>query len=1017
MGARPLSMSDLRAAVDSDELKKGQVILDQRGLAHLARTDDKLYAEAQGSGSAPYRVSVAFGDRDQLKGRCSCPAASFGKGRNSFCKHAAALLLAWSKMPEAFAAIEAPREDEARGSRAAGSRGRKGETGARAEDAKTGRDTAPRRRTRAAKPSGEPDAERPETPRKLDGLALMRTGTERVSTLVRELAITGVGTITAERIGQLEELSANLGQLQLRRLSLRTLELAQLLKAGASLDTVHHATLLSDMLITAARITAHCDGKTLEDRHVEELIGRTWLKKDRPAVQGLQLVEYAYLQFLRADQYRVCESRMIELETGEHYAERQILPPQIAKDATPKPSYAGKVLEGVHGGLYPGFVPRRLHFEGEGQRRELVAADLERMLAHAKPIAAAVAAFQEHRKDVFAPERLPVLVQAQGLVAQGGRLRVFDEAGVALHLRHTAGLEDRMGDALEGRTLAAVLGELELHHAIPTLRAVGLLVRDHAGLRLRPTGAPRKRDKPPKPRPWAQVARDAGLSYAAVSLGEVREELAGFLATGLAGLHARAAEPLVQRLSQLKLQKPADLLGQIVAEPDPAKRVGEFVKLFQVLGVALVRLASAPTLAREGLVNVPTHASIHIPAPQGQPSPSEVMAARVRGEMSQYEAAVHYHRCYQGLLPERMADDLVVLADGGAMPYVVDAIARQPARAVAVAERILSLPLGTVAVRTAFALLVRAGGPEAELVLKAFSGRRRQEGRQHGQRVVHMADDALVELQRGRPRLSPLAESRRDHLAEKLEPLIHQARSDKDEPMRKLACEALANLGAQAAVPELRAIFRTDRSKVVRMEAAIALGMLGDVRVVEELLGAVRDRDKGNEGMARAACRALGYLGDSRTLPVLMELYREGFTPSVVAEAWLGFGVLALDPIADMIDSDPAWTKRSVLAAPLAHMPLEWLVPQLQARLAAGRATPDLDDEKVAARAIAYLKLCHDNPKARTELARRLHANAMTGMTGMTSKASKASKGAAGKRLRAILQNLLALPPGGSASQ
>ena len=96
---------------------------------------------------------------------------------------------------------------------------------------------------------------------------------------------------------------------------------------------------------------------------------------------------------------------------------------------------------------------------------------------------------------------------------------------VALHLRQTAGLEERLADALEGRTLAAVLGELELHHAIPTLRAVSLIVRDHAGLALRSTGSPRKRDKPPKPRPWAQVARDAGLSYAAVSLGEVREEL------------------------------------------------------------------------------------------------------------------------------------------------------------------------------------------------------------------------------------------------------------------------------------------------------------------------------------------------------------------------------------------------------------------------------------------------------------------------------------------------------------
>jgi hypothetical protein len=979
MGARTLSISDVRAVIDAGELKKGQAILDQRGLAHLARTADKLYAEARGSGSAPYRVSVAFGDRGQLKGGCSCRAA----WSRPFCKHSAALLLAWSKTPEAFVATEVPREDESRG-QAAGPRARKGVNG----DAEAGApgDTGPRKRSRAAA-----------TP-KPDGLALMRTGAERVSTLVRELAITGVGTITGERLAQLEELSQNLRQLQLRRLSARTLDLALSLKQPAAVDAMRHASLLADMLLTAAKITAHCDGKTLEDRYVEELIGKTWLKKDRRPVQGLRLVEYAYARYETPDGFRVCESRMLDLESGEHYTERQILPLHIAKTTTPKPSYAGRVLDGAHGGIFPGFPPWRLYLEGQAQQRELVADDLRRMLDHGRPIATAVASFQEHRKDVFAPERLPALVKAQGLVAQGGRLRVFDEAGASLHLRHTAGLDDRLADALDGRTLHAVLGELELHHAIPTLRAVALLVHDRSGpapvLHLRPVGAPRKRDKPPKPRPWAEVARDAGLSYAAVSLGEVREELAGLLLAGLAGLHARAAEPLVQRLSQLKLQKPAELLAQIVAEPDPAQRVGEYVKLFQVLGVALVRLSSAPTLAREGLVPVPTHASILIPAPQGEPSPGEVMAARIRGDMSQYEAAVHYHRHYGSLSIERMATDLAVLADGGAMPYVVDALAQDPARAMAVAERILSVPLGTVALRTAFALLVRTGMPEAELLLKAFAGRRRQAGRQHGQRMVHLADDALVELQRGRPRLSPLAESRREHLAEKLEPLVSQARSDHDATTRALACEALANLGAQAAIPELRAIFRTDKSKEVRRQAAISLGMLGDVRVVEELLALLRG---GDESMARAACRALGCLGDSRTLPTLMALYREGFTPSVVSEAWLGFGVLVLDPIADMIDAEPALTKRSALAAPLAHLPLEWIVPRLYDRLAAGCAEPRLHDEAAVTRASGYLKLCTDHPKARTELARRLLP------------AAAASTGAAGRRLHKALQKLL--PP------
>lgn len=959
MGTRTLSMSDLRALIDPSELSKGQVIVDQRQLDHLARTADKLHAEARGSGSAPYRVSVTFGERDQLRGRCSCRAA----WNRPWCKHSAALMLAWCKTPEAFAAFEVPEREEPH-RKGAGPRVRKAQ-GTEGDPQPAGEASPehapPRPRTRPAA-SARPDA-----------LALMRTGAEHVATLVRELAVTGVGTLTPERIGQIETLAHNLRQLQLRRLSARALSLAELLRSTDALDPMRLASLATDMLLTAARITAHCDGKTLEDRYVEELVGKTWLKKDRRPVQGLSLVEHAYARYQTADDYRVCESRMIDLETGEHYTERQILPPHIAKSTAPKASYARKVLEGAHGGIFPGFPPWRLYLEGHARERALAPADLERLLLHARPIATAVEGFQEHRKDVFAPDRLPVLVRARGLVARGGRLRVVDEAGASLHLRHTAGLDDRMADALEERTLHAVIGELDLHHAIPTLWATSLLVRDGAGtLHLRPVGTPRKRDRPPRPRPWAEVAREAGLSPAAVSLGEIREQLAGMMVAGLAGMHARAVEPLVQQLVRLRLAKPAELLERIAAQPDPSQRVGELAKLFGVLGVALVRLASAPTVALDELVSVPTHASVYIPAPQGEPSSAQVLAARLRGELSRYEAAVHERRIYGALSTERMASDLAVLADGGATPYVIDAIGRDPARAVAVAESILSLPLGTVAMRTAFALLVRAASPEAELLLKAFSGRRRQPGRTHGQRVVHMADDALLELQRGRPRPSPLAEARRDHLAQRLEPLLGQARSDRDATVREQACEALAHLGAQAAIPDLRTILRSDKSRDVRQQAAIALGMLGDVRVVEELVATMLDRSPGNEGMARAACRGIGYLGDSRTLPALMDLYRAGGTPSVVAEAWLGFGVLALDPIADMIDIDPALAKRSALAAPLAHMPTDWLASRLWARLLADRATPDLGDDAVVARAIAYLDLCADNPKARTALARRM---------------------------------------------
>jgi len=971
MAVQKLSSSEVHALVGS-ELRKGQTLLDQGKLRHLARTDRKLYAEAAGSRGSTYRTSITFDDQGRVQGKrgragnCSCRAA----WTRDFCKHAAALLLAWSKTPEAFAVTETPAEDEASGASGTGDGDREGATG-------------PRKRS--------PKAARP----KLDGDALKKDGAQRVDTLVRELAITGVGSASEQRVAQLRELAANLFQLQLRRLEERTLGLANLLaRDDATRDSLRIASMLCDLLLTAARIKAHCDGKTLEDRYVTELVGRSWQAKDRTPVEGLDLLEYAYATYTTNKDMRVCASRMLALGSGEHYVEMQLTPKQILRRTPPFEGYAGRVLEGVHGSIFPGFAPWRIKPEGDTHRRRVTSADLERVVEHATSIEAAVAAFQAHRRDVFAPDRVPVLVRAEGLVAQGGRLRIVDEAGTTLHLRASAGLEQRMGDALEGRRLHAIFGELDLVHAIPTLWPSTLVVREPNGLVLQPAGAARRGDTLPPPRPWAEVAREAGLSYAAVSLGEVREELADLMVAGLAGLDARATDSLVERLQTLTLTKPAELLAQLARQPDPAQRVGGFVKLMIALEVALVKLSGAATLDRAELVEVPTHPSVYIPEPGGQLTPDEVMAGRLRGELTRYEAALHVHRYYRALDVEQMVGDLKVLADGGAAPTVVDTLGSDPERAVAVAERILALPMGAVPLRTAFALLTRAASPEAELILKAYSGKRRQAGRRWGQQVVHMADDALVELQRGRPRLSPLAEARRDHLEYKLGPLLSQARSDDQADQRCLACEALANLGATAAIPDLRRLFRTDRSTKVREQAALSLGQLGDAQIVEELLVAMRRTGTSKaKSMAHAACRALGSLGDSRALPALMGAYLEGFTPSVMADAWLRFGAMMLEPLVVLVDAQPDLTKRSALAAPLAHMPQAWLVDQLHDRLRGGASTVDLDDEAVAHRVVAYLRLCTDHPTARRELARRIHEDHRGG----TTKAGKRARAAVDK--------------------
>src|SRR5512133_950580 len=100
-----LSLPDLRALVaDAAELEKGVKIFDGNGISLLSRHEARLFAEAKGSGAAPYRVSVAFEEGGGAKARCTCMAAR----SRPVCKHAAALLVAWARAPEGFAVSDAP---------------------------------------------------------------------------------------------------------------------------------------------------------------------------------------------------------------------------------------------------------------------------------------------------------------------------------------------------------------------------------------------------------------------------------------------------------------------------------------------------------------------------------------------------------------------------------------------------------------------------------------------------------------------------------------------------------------------------------------------------------------------------------------------------------------------------------------------------------------------------------------------------------------------------------------------
>src|SRR5262249_42872424 len=159
------------------------------------------------------------------------------------CKHAAALLVAWARSPEAFVVSDA-------------------------------RGGAPGEAKKKAVKRGAAQV-----------ASLMKQGVDQVGTLVRELAVSGAAAIGGERGPQIPTVGENLRENKLRRLSARTLELADLLEAGTekrgSLPALAYTDRMADLLLTARKLDRHVGGEPLDERHVEELVGKTWTKNDR----------------------------------------------------------------------------------------------------------------------------------------------------------------------------------------------------------------------------------------------------------------------------------------------------------------------------------------------------------------------------------------------------------------------------------------------------------------------------------------------------------------------------------------------------------------------------------------------------------------------------------------------------------------------------------------------------------------------------------------------------------------
>jgi hypothetical protein len=975
--APKLTVAQLRAiVVDAIELAKGARLADDGDLSNLARHERKLFADA--AGTTTYKVQAICDDKG-WRARCSCMAAR----SRPFCKHAAGLLVAWQRDPEAFAVSDAP-------------------------------------------PPGTGDARKKRVKTsKVDAASLMARGVLQVMTLVRELAVAGAAAVADDRAGQVRVLGENLREHRLRRLSAKTIALADLLDdaRGDDFDEEGYTELLGDLLLTARKLERHIAGEPLADHHVEELIGKTWTKKDRRDTGLLDLVEIAFLHRETPDGFTIRESRFVDAATGQQYAEKQILPGFLARRTPAKPSHAGTLLRGAHGGLYPGYAPRRTDLEHTGAPEPLTADTIERVARAAVPsVKAAIAALAEHKKDVFAPERLPVIVACDMVIADRGRLQLVDRDGAAIFLADDARTIDRFATALAGSQLEAVIGDLEFDGALPTLVPLALIVAPGAtataasGPAARGSGpggarelrsiavaelatSPKIKAAAPGQRRsrWAMTARGLGLSTAAIALGEIREEIAGLVFAGLASVTARRIEPMAVRLDELGLGKQAELLRQTAAKPDAAARLDDVIKLHQVLALALARLAGALQIDRTELAASAMFPSVYV-RKDAELQPPHVIARRLtRGEINRFEAGALAARHYDTVPALALIEDVFpAWADGSASPFIALAARRHPEVATAVASSLLvavepaagavdpapalapdpevarlrNRPAPRMAAITALRVLEAIGGDVARGVLGQVASRHRD---------VTLRSMARAAI--GRLAGAPVTD---DAMVPELRGILRNAGRGED---RARAADRLADAGAVAAIPLLRQSFAGDVAAVVRDAAGRALGRLGDADSVDSFCAALHSRDDDRDA-AKTAAYALGYLGDVRAADALVAAYEAGWLPDVIGDALTAIGRAAAPLLVDTVERNPELLKRATARRVFDQLAAEVLEAVLVERLDQLAAAPDF---------VSRASVLLDVVKHRGELAGRIAAHILRVRPDLPSATSREARALARK--------------------
>ena len=96
-----LQDGEIAKRVGSKALRRGWEYFQKGALGQLRRQGKVLSGLCMGTGIHPYRVRVVFNETGIAEADCTCPI-----GQGGYCKHVAALLIAWRERPQDFLLVE-----------------------------------------------------------------------------------------------------------------------------------------------------------------------------------------------------------------------------------------------------------------------------------------------------------------------------------------------------------------------------------------------------------------------------------------------------------------------------------------------------------------------------------------------------------------------------------------------------------------------------------------------------------------------------------------------------------------------------------------------------------------------------------------------------------------------------------------------------------------------------------------------------------------------------------------------